>query len=191
MKRKRAKSHNYIERIRRWFKLHHFKLIRINDTPENIAWGVVIGIVVGITPTFGIGIPLTILFAYLFRVNKFSGIIGLVIIGNPWIASLVWFGSYAIGAFILGNNWNKALKELKTVGDNEIDITTLLTNDWSVLISKIVQLTKSIGLPYLLGNLILNIIFGVIGYYLTLKIVRAYRELKHKRMHHASARKNS
>lgn len=190
MKRKRAKSHNYIERIRRWFKLHHFKLIRINDTPENIAWGVVIGIVVGITPTFGIGIPLTILFAYLFRVNKFSGIIGLIIVGNPWIASLVWVGSYTIGAVILGSNGNKALKEFKTIGDHEIDIVTLLTNDWSILISKIVQLTKSVGLPYLLGNLILNIVFGVIGYYLTLKIVRAYRELKLKRMH-TSARKSS
>lgn len=190
MKRKRAKSHNYIERIRRWFKLHHFKLIRINDTPENIAWGVVTGIVVGITPTFGLGIPLTILFTYLFRVNKFSGIIGLIIVGNPWIASLVWFGSYTIGAVILGSNGNKALKEFKTIGGNEIDIATLLNNDWSVLISKIVQLTKSIGLPYLLGNLILNIVFGVIGYHLTLKIVRTYRELKHKRMQ-ASARKSS
>lgn len=189
VKRRRIKKkHTYLEKIRRWFKYHHFKLIRINDTPENLAWSVVIGVVVGIAPTFGLGIPIILLLSYLFGINRFAGIIGLIVLMNPWTASFFWIGSYVIGAVILGNNWRRSIEDFKNIG-SEIDWNALINKNWNAWIASITKnwnewtssITKGLVWPYLLGNLVLNIIFGIAAYYITLKIVRAYKERQEER----------
>lgn len=63
--------------MRRRFKEHGAKLFVIKDTPESIALGAAIGVLLGFTPLFGLKTLLALLLAALFRVNKIASVVAV------------------------------------------------------------------------------------------------------------------
>lgn len=56
---------------------HCEKLFLIRDTPQSIALGAAIGVLLGFTPLFGLKTLLALLLAALFRVNKIAAVVSV------------------------------------------------------------------------------------------------------------------
>ena len=90
--------------MRRRFKEHGAKLFVIKDTPQSIALGAAIGVLLGFTPLFGLKTLLALLLAALFRVNKIAAVVAvslhdLVLPLWPVVLRL----EFAIGYWLLHN----------------------------------------------------------------------------------------
>jgi len=137
-------------RLKRLFRYIYLKLVRTNDTPPKVALGVAIGVFLGIFPTFGVGLILAYFLAWLLKANKASAILGGLIM-NPITTPFFWSISALIGAAIIGGKREIILNELKTG-----------------------KIFKAIGhsfLAYIIGNLIISLIFAIISYYIVFKIL--------------------
>jgi uncharacterized protein len=151
-----------------------------------VAWGAAIGVFFGIFPTFGLGIILSFIMAWIFRFNKTAAVVGSCIM-NFITSPFFWALSAVTGAVILRVDVDR-LKEAKANGEillKEMNVSNLLT---------FFSETWYLALAYVVGNIIISTIFAVLTYWLLLKSITAYRERKkRKRLHlpkkHASKSK--
>ena len=81
------------------------KLLKLNNTPPEIALGVSIGVFVAIMPLYGFHTLLCIVFAFLIRrANKIAILVGTNISLPPTLPLITWAG-YSLGRFILGEKY--------------------------------------------------------------------------------------
>lgn len=146
---------------RRWTvvrqtKLNILRFIRLRGTPEEIAKGFALGIFIGMTPTFGVQMPIAFLFAWVFRENKIAAILG-VWITNPLTAPFIYASEYEIGRLLL----NMERLSLPTTFSLEV----LGQLSWDVLI------------PLFTGSLLFAIVFGSISYALTIRFIPSLKTM--------------
>ncbi|MBW1814389.1 MAG: DUF2062 domain-containing protein, partial [Deltaproteobacteria bacterium] len=102
----KAPSNGWRHKFRKF--IHEAKTLQ--GDPTYIAKGIAIGVFVGITPTIPLGITPTIplhtgiaiFLAFIFKASKPAAVIG-VWSGNPVTIPFLYFGSYKIGMFLIGN----------------------------------------------------------------------------------------
>lgn len=111
-------------------------------------------------PTFGIGIPLSVLLASVFRWNRVSAVLGSLVM-NPLTTPFFWTLSGTLGAALFGVNVKNVMK---TVQDGE----------------RLRTLTKGAGI-YLAGNMIIALVTATLSYFLALRAVTLYRKKKRER----------
>jgi uncharacterized protein (TIGR03546 family) len=93
------------------------ELLRLHNTPHEIAFGVAIGVFIGVMPVYGLHTLIILLLALIIPdINKIAMFIGSNISIPPAIPFISW-ASYSIGRFILGDKcpplkWSM-LKDLK------------------------------------------------------------------------------
>src|SRR5512135_3368866 len=119
--------------FRHWLKFQYIKLVRLNDSPEKVAGGLALGVVLGILPTFGLGVVLALFLAGPFKVNRVSAVIGTLVM-NPWTTPFFWALSYMAGSMVLGNHISDTISVVKSIETN--------TDLWKNI------LTKQLLLPY-------------------------------------------
>ncbi|HBO84503.1 MAG TPA: DUF2062 domain-containing protein [Deltaproteobacteria bacterium] len=163
---KNSKNHTRLTRIKRWIKLHYYKIVRIDDPPDKIARGVAIGVFMGIFPTFGLGILFAIVAAYILKANKASAVLGSFIM-NPLTTPIFWALSSTVGAAIF---W-----EDRTIMQNIQNHHFLNGLGWASLV-------------FLVGNLIVSTAFSAASYFLTRRWVVEHR--RHKTMKMLAKRDN-
>ena len=152
--------------LKRWVRYQYIKLVRLDDSPEKIAKGFALGVVLGILPTFGLGVIAALLLAGYLKINKASAVIGTFIM-NPWTSPFFWALSYLAGSLLLGYNLNETIgliKYLKTHGDL-----------WKNL------LAQRLLLPYVIGNIIVTAGSAAASYIACLYAVKAYKRAKEKK----------
>ncbi len=76
-------------------------LIRENSSPQKVAFGLAIGVAVGISPFYGFQTILAIALSFLFGLNKPAILIGSLI-GLPWFYPFFMLLHYSMGKMILG-----------------------------------------------------------------------------------------
>ena len=157
------------ERWRRWIRLQYLRLVRLNDTPDKIGWGVALGVFLGILPTFGVGLVMAYFLAAYLRVNRAAALAGALIM-NPWTTPFFWTLSYVTGALILGLDWKRMVQTLKDFNGGEISFGALVG--------------QSVLLPYLLGNLVLSLTFALASYGVARISVQVYQNAKARRLAH-------
>ncbi|MFH1825233.1 MAG: DUF2062 domain-containing protein [Candidatus Firestonebacteria bacterium] len=140
--------------IKRIFRYIYLKLVRTNDTPPKVALGVAIGVFLGVFPTFGVGLILAYFFAWLLKVNKAAAVLGGLIM-NPMTTPFFWGISALIGVTITGGSKEVILSEISS--------------------GSIFKAAGHSFLVYIIGNLIVSIIFSIISYYITLEILKRRR----------------
>jgi uncharacterized protein (DUF2062 family) len=153
--------------FRHWLRYQYVKLVRLNDSPEKVAGGLALGVVLGILPTFGLGVVLAVLIAGPLKVNRVSAIIGTLVM-NPWTTPFFWALSYLAGSLVLGNNIHEALSSVKSIETQ--------TGLWKDI------LTKRLLLPYIIGNVIVTAMAAASFYVAGLYFVKEYRKAKKKRL---------
>jgi uncharacterized protein (DUF2062 family) len=93
-----------IDRLKRWARFLYLKLFRINDTPLKIALGFGLGAFVGVMP--GVGPVIALFFAFLFRVNRLSALLGSVLF-NTWLSFIALLLAIKVGALVMGRNYEE------------------------------------------------------------------------------------
>lgn len=155
------KTHDRITRIKRWIRLHYYKIVRIDDPPDKIARGVAIGVFMGIFPTFGLGIIFAIITAYILRANRAAAVVGSFIM-NPLTTPFFWAISSAVGAVIL---WEDKEVVMASVKNHHL----LNGMGWAFLV-------------YLVGALVVSTVFAALFYFITKKWVIEHRKHKARKM---------
>jgi uncharacterized protein (TIGR03546 family) len=134
------------------------KLLRLNNTPEEIALGVAVGIFIGVTPLYGFHTTIVVLLSMLIpRTNKIA-ILASSNISIPPTAPFISWAGYEIGRLILGSNYPAI--------------------SWSMLKKFTYQSIADILYPLFLGSFVLGLIASVISYFLILLIIRKTRWTK-------------
>jgi hypothetical protein len=148
-------GHPWRERLRRWGRYIYLRLVRQNDAPHKVAKGVGLGVFLGIFPTFGVGAILAVLIATWVKWNRASAALGTLIMNpffNPFFVSL----SVVAGNLLVPSRFQITLESFRG------------GKLWSGFLHAVPV--------YLLGNILVSTIFGLLAYGLTLAAVKAYRE---------------
>lgn len=143
----------------------HLRLVRMGGNPVRIALGFSLGVFLGVFPTFGIGIPLSLLFASMFRWNRVSAVLGSLVM-NPLTTPFFWTLSGTVGAAIFRADANRLLSSVQN-GEH------------------LRGMTVGLGI-YLAGNTIVALVTATIAYFLALRAVLLYRK---KRREHRQKRR--
>jgi uncharacterized protein (DUF2062 family) len=131
-------------------KLVLVRFVRLRGLPEEIAKGVALGIFIGMTPTFGVQMPIALLFAYLLKENRLAAILG-VWITNPLTAPVIYTIEYEMGRILLGME--------RASLPNELTLSAYANLGWNILY------------PLWVGGIISGIILGSLSYFVTLQMV--------------------
>jgi uncharacterized protein len=130
------------------FKQIVAKLLTLNNTPQEIALGVSIGVMIAIMPLYGFHTILCVIFAILItRANKIAILIGTNISLPPTLPFITWAG-YSIGRLILGDRY----APLRLADFKGITFKRMLDFYY----------------PLFVGSFILGLILAIIFYFLTL-----------------------
>ncbi len=156
-KRKNARKHSLLVRVKRWGRYMYLRVLRFNDPPERIAVGAAIGVAAGLLPTFGFGILLAIFFSYILKVNKGAAILGSFVM-NPVTTPLVWTLSSVVGALIFWEDKNIILEVVRNYNLHD-------GVKWAAVV-------------FLVGNVIISTIFSIIVYFVVKRWVTQYRMKK-------------
>jgi len=128
------------------------RLLRLNNSPHEIALGVAIGVFIGILPVYGLHTILVVIAAILVRpANKIAIFLGTSISLPPTVPPITWAG-YEIGRFIFKGRFEPL--------------------SWSVFKNITFQKICSFYQPLFLGSVVLGIICAVIFYFIVFFVAR-------------------
>lgn len=151
----------WTKRTFRFFKTIYLKLFRINDSPQNVAAGVGIGVFFGVLPGLG---PLAALFtAILVKANSAAALIGSIIT-NTWLSIPVFAVAVSVGSAVTGTSYAN------------------ISRDWAELVRDFHLSTflkasaVNIIFPVLTGYAIVSIAIGLVAYAIALTILRTLRK---------------
>jgi uncharacterized protein (DUF2062 family) len=122
------------------------QVIAIKDSPKKIALSFAIGVFLGMSPLLGLHTVLGIVFAWLFRLNKFVTIVG-VYVTNPWTIIPIYTFATWVGARILGID-----HLIPDVDWNAVTLTMLMNE------------MKAILVPFVFGTTLLGVLSALLGY---------------------------
>lgn len=143
-------------------KQRFLSLLKMNNTPKEIALGVSLGVFIGVTPLYGFHTLMVILFALAVkRANKIAILLGTNISIPPTMPFLTW-GGYSIGKKILDDHWpelNLAFFKNFTIKDIHL-----------------------IYFPLFLGSIVLGAVAAGIFYFVTLHFVKRFKKIEPQKL---------
>jgi len=142
----------------RVLRYHWLKLLRLQDDPRKLAWGMALGVFIGITPTIPFHLVAALSLAALFRVSPVTAFIGIQV-GNPLTVPALYLGAYKVGQFLLYRGQPLRFPE---GCDYQAWIQVLCLG----------------GTALQVGGVIIAIPPAVASYFLTLWVVKRYRRRK-------------
>ncbi|MFN7004349.1 MAG: DUF2062 domain-containing protein [Roseinatronobacter sp.] len=161
------------------------RLRRLPDSPERIARGIAAGVAVSCTPLFGLHFIAAASLAWILRGNILASLLA-TFFGNPFTFPVIAFSALELGGFLLGRERSaKANEAIRAFGDiwaefgqNFLAIFTSAPFHWE----KLGKFGWDIFAPYMLGGVIIGVICGVPAYFLSLPVIRAYRNRRLKKL---------
>ena len=150
-----------------WFREWLRELISPGDTAHELALGTSIGVFVGFTPLFGLHMVIILLVAFvlqrLVRFNKALAVAASYLNNPLTFAPMLW-ASYAVGAWFV-----PSASEAFGQGPQ------IQAFDWHAGIQAVPQYLYGIGLPMLVGCLVLGVVMAAAVYPVTYGCVLWYR----------------
>ncbi len=160
---KRYSKNHPFEKVKRRFRLHYLKILRLDDPPERIARGAAIGVFMGIFPTFGAGIVLAVAAAFVLRANKAASVIGSFIM-NPLTSPFFWTLSAIIGAAMFNE-------------DASMITAAIFNKNGEGVLWNFGQ----VSVIFVAGNLVISITFTALSYFIVKKAIIGHRRRKEER----------
>lgn len=153
-------------------------IMRSRGSPDKIALGVVISLMVGMTPLLGIHIPIALILATLFRASRLAAIPG-VFITNVFTAVPIYTFTYRIGHSILGGREQNIGPVLKALLDN------LRRHEWYAFPDLFKELAKVSGETMgamFIGGAIVGILASGPAWIVTSRLCRRWRHRRAVRL---------
>lgn len=144
--------------LKRTVRYYWLRFKRLQDTPQKIAWGMFLGVFVGVTPTVPFHVVSMLFLAPLFRVSPVAAFIGLNVM-NPLTIAPMYYAAYKVGAAFM-------FPEAPLNFPETLSITSMLDLLWRG------------GLALQLGGLILALPSALLSYFVTLWVVKRLRRAK-------------
>jgi len=147
-------------RVTLTLKQRFFALLKLNNTPHEIALGVAIGAFIAITPLYGFHTIMVIAAALLIRrVNKFAILLGTNVSTMPTFPFITWAG-YNIGRFIFRDSYP--------------------AYHWSTFKHFNYRQLLQLYLPLFIGSVVLGLLLAVCFYFVTLWFIIARKKMRLK-----------
>ncbi|MEE4240856.1 MAG: DUF2062 domain-containing protein [Desulfopila sp.] len=146
-------------------------IIKLRSSPRAIAGGLGVGTFVAFTPTIGIQLILAVLLATLFNMNRPAAMIP-VWITNPVTVAPIYTFNYWLGSRV----WEgPPLSEVSSLFVS-IGRTMAHLEFWNVKdqFLAVVQISKEIFIPLLLGSIAIGVVTGLLVYTFTLSLLRIF-----------------
>jgi len=147
-----------LQRFRQALGRIRARLLSLQDAPRKIALGFALGILIGMTPFWGVHIPTSFLAAVVLRCSKIAAIAG-VQITNVGTAPLIYPVNYWVGVKLVGVSqqvdWPQAL-------------------DYHQMFQLFEQ-SPLILVDLCIGGLILGLPLAVIGYFTAFRVMQTLR----------------
>ncbi len=161
------------------------RMRRLPDQPSRIARGFACGVFISFTPFFGFHFIGAAALAWLIRGNILAALLG-TFVGNPLTTPFMALSSLTCGRWLLGAGGQVSMKHLpmefaRATGELWHNLTSIFTGaemHWSHLHG----FYSEIFFPYAVGSIIPGTIAGVAFYYVTLPLIRAWHEMRAKKM---------
>lgn len=156
------------------------RILNLDDSPHRIALGVFLGFLIAATPTIGIQMVLLFIFAFIFRANKFSGILP-VWLSNPVTAVPLYSFNWWLGLVLLTGETRPDPARLQRVMDlisgspgQDISLWARVTSKayWEAAWETFVAL----GAELWVGSVVVGFVFGLIGYAFTYWAIKRRRQ---------------
>jgi uncharacterized protein (TIGR03546 family) len=139
--------------IRRFYD----KFISLKGEPEHIAFGLAIGIFIGITPTIPFHTVLSIALAFILRQNCTASFLGATAVANPLSIPFLYVTEYHFGKYLLGSN-------MQEVVFTDYHMWDILNVGWSV------------AYPLLVGGFALALLLAIPAYLIAYMVVITIRK---------------
>lgn len=133
-------------------------------TRDTFAWGMALGLFVGLMPTYWVQLVIAVVLAYVLKVNLTAAVLG-TLITNPFTTPPIVLMQYKIGVWLIGS---------------PVPNETERYHGW-------VKLLLSHGKPYLVGSLVTAILGAILGYFAVLIFWKAGTKVKEVREKHKEA----
>ena len=165
------------------YVLHRIR--RLPDQPQRIARGFAAGIFVSFTPLFGFHFMTAALVAWAIRGNIVAALLG-TFVGNPLTFPFIAVLSISLGRWILGVEGkllpHRIFEEFARASRELWDNLLAPFSDSTVHWQNFDYFWHNYFLPYVVGGIGPGLIASVIGYYLTLPVIRAYHKRRARKM---------
>ena len=170
----------------RAFQYVQHRLSRLPGTPESIARGIFVGAFTSFTPFFGIHFVVAAVLAKMVRGNILAALIG-TFVGNPLTYVPIALVSLEFGHFMLGTAMRGRVEDGLfhkfggALGDLWHNIQAVFTHErahWDELHI----FYDDVFFPWMVGGIIPGVICGIICYYLSVPVIRAYQKRRVARM---------
>ena len=168
-------------RLRPVLRFVKFRLLHVDDSPQQMARGVAAGLFVAYLPLLGLHIPLAFILAQLIRANKALAVVA-VWISNPLTFVLIYFPSYRLGRMIVAFFHQKPQLELNHIQEMlnqtfspSYMIVNLFTLDYW---KQAAAVFTKIGLEMCIGGIVLGLVAAGIGYWFAFYFIIGYRTRK-------------
>jgi len=150
---------------RQWLRA----LLMLDDAPHYIALGTAVGVFVGLTPTVGLQMVLVLLIwtlvRPLFRFNRMAALIAVYVSNPLTVVPMYWF-NYRVGTLYFSSTITR--KEFAAIFQYDS-----LSEWWQAL----TRLFVDVGVPLVVGSLIVATVGGLITYPLMLRL---FMRLRHQ-----------
>ncbi len=161
------------------------RLRRLPDSPERIARGIAAGVAVSCTPLFGLHFISAATVAWIFRGNILASILA-TFFGNPVTFPIIAVSALEIGKFLLGRERSiKASEAISAfgriwaeLGNNVLAIFTSRPFVWD----NMSYFGWDVFAPYMLGGVLIGAVCGPVAFFLSLPVIRAYRNRRLKKL---------
>lgn len=165
-----------------WGRAFHYikhRMRRLPDTPEKIARGIFVGVFTVFTPFFGMHFVVAALLAIVVRGNVLASLLG-TFVGNPLTYVPIGIISLTTGHFMLGrpphDHGGRSFggKFIDAAGDLKDNLIALVTDkdaDWTGL----AVFYHDVFYPYLIGGIVPGLVAGIVAYYVSVPLIRAYQ----------------
>lgn len=155
---KNKKANNLLAVI----SLIYEKIFKINDTPQKIALGLGVGVLLGVFP--GTGPVAAVISASILRINKASALLGSLLV-NTWINIATFVFAIKIGSVIIGADRQQIYNESLAAFSNFRFSSLLKLPDLKLI------------LPILIGYVIIGCFMGFLAYIFTFLILHYYKKV--------------
>ena len=161
------------------------RIRRLPDQPQRIARGFAAGIFVSYTPLFGFHFMTAALVAWAIRGNIVAALLG-TFVGNPLTFPFIAVLSISLGRWILGVEGkllpHRIFEEFARASRELWNNLLAPFSDSTVHWQNFDYFWHNYFLPYVVGGIGPGLIASVIGYYLTLPVIRAYHKRRARKM---------
>ena len=171
-----------------WTRAFHYvkhRVRRLPDSPERIARGIFVGVFTSFTPFYGLHFLVAFLLARIMNGNVFASLLA-TFFGNPLTYVPIAYASLKTGYWLTGmtrdaERVRHGFGEMfygagRDLWENLKALFTGQDADWVGLS----EFYDDVFFPYMIGAIIPGIVSGLVCYYLSVPVIRAYQKRRNK-----------